>query len=109
MLDVLRASKVGIITWVFLAAIIVVFVISFGPGSLTRGGGGCSGAASYAARVNGETITYADFNRALYYAEENYRQQYGMFACSGILYNHESPRRGFEFVTRSLIRIIPNL
>ncbi len=34
---------------------------------------------------------------------KNYRQQYSMFACSGILYNHESPRRGYEFVTRKII------
>jgi GDPmannose 4,6-dehydratase len=33
----------------------------------------------------------------------NYRRQYGMFACSGILYNHESPRRGYEFVTRKIV------
>tara|TARA_B100002003_G_scaffold36807_1_gene32199 strand:- start:523 stop:1119 length:597 start_codon:yes stop_codon:yes gene_type:complete len=32
----------------------------------------------------------------------NYREAYGLFACSGILYNHESPRRGFEFVTRKI-------
>jgi GDPmannose 4,6-dehydratase len=32
----------------------------------------------------------------------NYRESYGMFACSGILFNHESPRRGFEFVTRKV-------
>jgi GDPmannose 4,6-dehydratase len=32
----------------------------------------------------------------------NYREAYGMFAASGILYNHESPRRGFEFVTRKI-------
>ncbi len=37
MLDVLRASKGGIITWFFLGAIIVVFVISFGPGSFAEG------------------------------------------------------------------------
>jgi len=30
----------------------------------------------------------------------NYRESYGLFACSGILFNHESPRRGLEFVTR---------
>ncbi len=40
---------------------------------------------------------------ASYYLVKNYRQQYGMFACSGILYNHESPRRGFEFVTRKIV------
>ncbi len=32
----------------------------------------------------------------------NYRESYDMFACSGILFNHESPRRGFEFVTRKV-------
>jgi GDPmannose 4,6-dehydratase len=32
----------------------------------------------------------------------NYRESYGMFACSGILFNHESPRRGHEFVTRKI-------
>jgi GDPmannose 4,6-dehydratase len=32
----------------------------------------------------------------------NYRDSYGMFACSGILFNHESPRRGLEFVTRKV-------
>lgn len=32
----------------------------------------------------------------------NYREAYNLFACSGILYNHESPRRGFEFVTRKI-------
>jgi GDPmannose 4,6-dehydratase len=38
-----------------------------------------------------------------YHLVKNYRSQYGMFACSGILYNHESPRRGYEFVTRKII------
>jgi GDPmannose 4,6-dehydratase len=32
----------------------------------------------------------------------NYRESYNLFACSGILFNHESPRRGFEFVTRKI-------
>ena len=32
----------------------------------------------------------------------NYRESFGMFACSGILFNHESPRRGIEFVTRKI-------
>lgn len=32
----------------------------------------------------------------------NYRESYGMFTCSGILFNHESPRRGLEFVTRKI-------
>src|SRR5574342_49409 len=34
----------------------------------------------------------------------NYRESYGAFACSGILFNHESPRRGYEFVTRKVTR-----
>lgn len=38
-----------------------------------------------------------------YHLVQNYRSQYGMFACSGILYNHESPRRGYEFVTRKIV------
>ena len=33
---------------------------------------------------------------------KNYRESYNMFACNGILFNHESPRRGFEFVTRKI-------
>ncbi len=32
----------------------------------------------------------------------NYRESYGIYGCSGILFNHESPRRGFEFVTRKI-------
>jgi GDPmannose 4,6-dehydratase len=32
----------------------------------------------------------------------NYREAYGLFTCSGLLFNHESPRRGFEFVTRKI-------
>ena len=35
---------------------------------------------------------------------KNYRESYGMFACSGILFNHESERRGLEFVTRKISR-----
>lgn len=37
-----------------------------------------------------------------YYLTSNYREKYGLFACNGILYNHESPRRGYEFVTRKI-------
>jgi GDPmannose 4,6-dehydratase len=37
-----------------------------------------------------------------HYITVNYRESYGMFACSGILFNHESPRRGKEFVTRKI-------
>lgn len=37
-----------------------------------------------------------------HYITLNYRESYDMFACSGILFNHESPRRGYEFVTRKI-------
>ncbi len=37
-----------------------------------------------------------------HYITVNYRESYGLFACSGILFNHESPRRGEEFVTRKV-------
>src|SRR5882672_10463892 len=37
-----------------------------------------------------------------HYLTVNYRESYGLYACSGILFNHESPRRGLEFVTRKV-------
>jgi GDPmannose 4,6-dehydratase len=37
-----------------------------------------------------------------YYATVNYRESYNMYCCNGILFNHESPRRGIEFVTRKI-------
>ena len=37
-----------------------------------------------------------------HYITMNYRESYGLFACAGILFNHESPRRGLEFVTRKV-------
>ncbi len=37
-----------------------------------------------------------------FHLARNYREAYGMFICSGILFNHESPRRGYEFVTRKI-------
>jgi len=39
-----------------------------------------------------------------FYVTRNYREAYGMFACNGILFNHESPRRGETFVTRKITR-----
>lgn len=41
---------------------------------------------------------------AAYWATVNYREAYGLFACSGILHNHCGPRRGFEFATRKITR-----
>ena len=39
-----------------------------------------------------------------HYTTQNYRESYDAWACSGILFNHESPRRGFEFLTRKVTR-----
>ena len=39
----------------------------------------------------------------------NYRESYGLFACSGILFNHESPRRGIEFVTRKITHTVAQI
>jgi len=39
----------------------------------------------------------------------NYRESYGIFACSGILFNHESPRRGLEFVTRKVAHAVAQI
>ena len=39
-----------------------------------------------------------------YWATVNYRESYGMFACNGILFNHESPRRSEEFVTQKIVK-----
>lgn len=40
---------------------------------------------------------------------KNYRESYNMFACSGILFNHESPRRGFNFVTKKIVDALKNI
>lgn len=40
-----------------------------------------------------------------FHLTQNYREAYDIFACSGILFNHESPRRGFEFVTRKITSV----
>ncbi|MBI5610454.1 MAG: GDP-mannose 4,6-dehydratase [Deltaproteobacteria bacterium] len=47
---------------------------------------------------------YAVAKVAAYHQTINYREAYGMFACNGILFNHESPRRGETFVTRKITR-----
>jgi GDPmannose 4,6-dehydratase len=39
----------------------------------------------------------------------NYRESYGLFACSGILFNHEGPRRGLEFVTRKITNTVARI
>ena len=44
-----------------------------------------------------------------YWATKNYREAYGMYACSGILFNHESPRRGETFVTRKVVQALDKI
>lgn len=44
-----------------------------------------------------------------YWIVVNYREAYGMFACNGILFNHESPRRGETFVTRKITRSVAKI
>jgi len=47
---------------------------------------------------------YATAKLYAYWISRNYRDSYGMFICNGILFNHESPRRGVEFITRKLTK-----
>ena len=46
---------------------------------------------------------------ASFYMTKMYRDAYGIFACTGILFNHESPRRGYEFVTRKITLAVANI
>lgn len=52
---------------------------------------------------------YAVAKLYAYWITVNYRESYGMFACNGILFNHESPRRGETFVTRKITRGLANI
>ncbi|MEM5907193.1 GDP-mannose 4,6-dehydratase, partial [Escherichia coli] len=52
---------------------------------------------------------YAVAKLYAYWITINYRESYGMYACNGILFNHESPRRGETFVTRKITRAIANI
>ena len=52
---------------------------------------------------------YAAAKLYAYWITVNYRESYGMFACNGILFNHESPRRGETFVTRKITRGLCNI
>lgn len=52
---------------------------------------------------------YAVAKLYAYWITVNYRESYGMFACNGILFNHESPRRGETFVTRKITRAFANI
>jgi GDPmannose 4,6-dehydratase len=55
------------------------------------------------------TSPYAIAKLAAHNMVKLYRESYGIFACSGILFNHESPRRGEEFVTRKITRYLGKL
>jgi len=44
-----------------------------------------------------------------HYVTQNYRESYGAWACSGILFNHESPRRGYEFLTRKVTHAVARI
>ncbi len=52
---------------------------------------------------------YAVAKLYAYWIVVNYRESYGMYACNGILFNHESPRRGETFVTRKITRGLSNI
>lgn len=52
---------------------------------------------------------YACAKALAFYATVNYREAHGIFACNGILFNHESPRRGETFVTRKITRAVANI
>jgi GDPmannose 4,6-dehydratase len=52
---------------------------------------------------------YAVTKLYAYWITVNYREAYGMYACNGILFNHESPRRGETFVTRKITRGLANI
>jgi peptidyl-prolyl cis-trans isomerase D len=118
MLDVLRASKGGIITWVFLGAIIFMFVVFFGPGSLVRGeSGGCGAPPAYAARVNGESISVATFYRQYSPIADTYErdpqgaamlpylaQQILNRLVDQALLSQEAERRGIQISTADLVQ-----
>ena len=52
---------------------------------------------------------YAVAKMYAYWITVNYRESYGLYACNGILFNHESPRRGETFVTRKITRALSNI
>ena len=52
---------------------------------------------------------YAVAKLYAYWITINYREAYGIYACNGILFNHESPRRGENFITRKITRGLANI
>lgn len=53
--------------------------------------------------------SYGISKLAGFHLARNYREAYGIFACNGILFNHESPRRGYEFVTRKITDVVARI
>lgn len=90
MLNTMR-DRFNQLKWILLA-VVAAFVFGFVFIDMGLGGAPIAGGdeRAYAARVNGETITFRDFDRALYYSEQNYKQMYGsqftpdMMASMGI-------------------------
>ena len=52
---------------------------------------------------------YATAKQYAFYIVKNYREGYGLFACNGILFNHEGPRRGENFVTMKIVNAVKNI
>ena len=77
MLDILRANTKSTFTWLIVIGIVVVFAINFGPGSLSKGGGGAGAAVPYAAKVNGKTIPASEWERQYRQLYQLFRQQAG--------------------------------
>ena len=59
-------------------------------------------------RFNPKSI-YGISKVASHYLVKNYRERDGVFACSGIMFNHESPRRGYQFVTRKITSTVAKI
>jgi peptidyl-prolyl cis-trans isomerase D len=77
MLDVLRSNAKSTFTWIIVIGIVVVFAINFGPGSLSRTGGGADDPALYAAKVNGTIVPVTEWERQHRQLFDLYRAQAG--------------------------------
>jgi peptidyl-prolyl cis-trans isomerase D len=80
MLDIVRANKKSIFTWIIVAGIVFIFAVNFGPGSLSKQRSGCSGGsgpAAYAARVNGQVIPANELELQAKQLASFYQQQLG--------------------------------
>ena len=79
--------------WI-LIAVVAAFVFGFVFIDMGMGGARASGSErGYAARVNGESVSFRDYDRALYYTEQNYRQMYGQQLTPEMIENMNLPRQ----------------